>query len=202
MRLTRNMIYKFGAIADIGAQNASDYLSIMTKKKVKVNIPWVSSYPYEKISNTIGKPNELITAIFMHLDGDLHGVILMLFPEKNAIEMSDLLQRKTGSQKLDELGKSALMEAGGNILANAYLNAFAEKLNVKIQDSIPHIATDMLAALLDGILGTFGAKSEEALIFKNNFNVASKKVRGYSLILFDPDSFNILLEKLRKCKIK
>lgn len=202
MRFTKTMLRKMEIIADIGAQNASKYLSTMTNKKSRVSIPWVSSYPYEKVTRTAGNSQDLVTVVFMQMFGDIKGVILMVFPEKDAIEMADLLQGKTGTQELDQDGESALMEAGGNILANAYLNAFAEKLQIKITDSVPNIATDMLGSILDGVLGTFGAKSEETIVFKNRFKIGKKEILGNAYILFDPESFEFLFEKVRKCKIK
>jgi len=196
------MLHKMELIADIGAQNASKYLTTLSKKKSRVSIPWISSYTYEKIPQTAGKPNDIVTAVFMQMSGDLKGVILMVFPEKDAIEIANLLQGKEGDGELNEESESALMEAGGNILANAYLNAFAEKLQLKLTDSVPQIATDMLGSIMNGILGRFASKSEETIIFKNRFKIGKKEILGNAYILVDPESFDLLGDRIKRCKIK
>jgi len=199
MKLTKIQLKKLGEIADIGAKSASKYLSTMTNKKFSVNIPWVSMYPYEKIPRTVGNPAETVTAVFMQVQGELEGVILMIFPEKSALQMAGLLQGEEVT-KLDDMADSALKEAGGNILANAYLNAFADKLKLKITDSIPHITTDMLDAVMGGVLSQFAAKTQDALVFKNSFQVGKEKVEGHAFILFDPDSFELIIKKLKNAR--
>lgn len=202
MEIDKKIIHRFEEIADIGAKDASNYLSTMTNKKVKVDIPWISFYDYEKIPETAGKKSDLVSAVFMEMSGDIKGVILMLFPEKSAIKMSMLLQNKNlekveKQDELDEMGKSALMEAGGNILANAYLNAFANNLKIKIFDSVPQIATDMLGSVMDGVLGVYASKSEKTIVFKNNFRMGKESVEGYSYILFHPESLQFLIKKMK-----
>jgi len=202
-KLSKVMKNKFEVIADLGALDASKHLSIMTKKKVNVSIPWVSSYPYEKIVSTAGRPQEMVTAVFMQMKGDVNGFILMVFPEKDAIEMANLLEGRTEArEELGEDGESALKEAAGNILANAYLNAFAMNLNIRVTDSVPSIVTDMLGSVLDGILGNYAAKSYETIIFKNRFKIGKRNVQGNAYIFVDPESFDVLFEKLLKWKGK
>ncbi len=202
MDLTKEDINKLEVIADIGAQNASKYLTQMMNKKVSVSIPWVASYPYEKIPETVDVASRPMTAVFMEAKGDIRGIILIVFPRESALLISDLLLSREGTTELDDLGKSALTEATGNILANAYLNAFSEKLDLKVQDTIPFIGTDMLNALMDGVLARFACQAEEALVLKNNFRIDEKDIKGHAFILFDPISLNLILEKLRECKIK
>jgi len=200
MKLSEEEIKILGNIADIGAKNASKYLSVMTKKKFSVSIPWVSLYPYEEIPQTVGKPSDMVTAVYMKVEGEVKGAIIVVFPEKEALFMSDLLLSKKGSTELDDMAKSALTEAAGNILANAYLNAISDKLDIKLTDSIPHLATDMLNAILGGVLAQFACKSENALIFKNNFEIQKKKINGHAFILFDPDSFDIIKKKIKNVR--
>lgn len=200
MKIDDEIIHKFEKIADIGAKDASEYLSTMTGKKVKVDIPWVSFYDYEKVPETAGKRSDVVSAIFMEMSGDIKGVILMLFPEKSAVKMAALLQHidlKKAKSELDDIGKSALMEVGGNILANAYLNAFGNQLKIKIFDSVPQMTTDMLGSVMDGVLGVYSSKSEKTIVFKNNFKVGKESIEGYSYILFHPDSLKFLVGKLK-----
>ena len=124
----------------------------------------------------------------------------MVFPEKSALAMADLLEGKQGSLELSDMGTSALKEACGNILANAFLNAFAAELDLKIIDSIPHIVTDMLNSVMSNVLAQFACKTENALVFKNNFSVQDHKIEGHAFIFFDPDSFNTIIKKIKNYK--
>jgi chemotaxis protein CheC len=98
------------------------------------------------------------------------------------------------------MAESALMEATGNILANAYLNAFSEKLDLKIKDTIPYIGTDMLNSLMDGVLSKFAAHASETLLLKNNFRIDEYSINGHAFILFDPASFELIAEKVKAYK--
>lgn len=199
MAFTKIEMAKLGKIADVGASNASKYLSTMAKKTVKVSIPWVAAHPYEQITETIGKPSSGVIAVFMTMSGDIEGVIVMVFPEKAAIEIAGLLTGRRASKSLDDLGRSALMEACGNILANAYLNAFGDTLKLNLRDSVPVMAQDMLGSILDGVLSDFASKSVEALIFKNRFTLDGKELSGDACILFDPTSYPLIKKRLAKC---
>ncbi len=203
MEITKEVIRKLGIISDEGAINASRYLSQMTSKKVKVSIPWISLYPYDKVLSTIGNPGKVVTAVFMEITGEIKGVILILFLRKAALELADLLlAKKEPSKELDELGESALKEATGNILANAYINALADKLRLKILDSIPVLKTDMVSAIMDVVISTYSCKAEQALIMKNNFEIEGRGLKGHVFLLFDPATFGLLVDKLKLCEIK
>ena len=203
MKFEQELLNKLEAIADIGAQNASKYLTTLANQNVRVSIPWVASTPYEKVAKTTGNPNDVVSVIFMELSGEVDGVIFMVFEEKDAISFADILlgNESEGSEELTELGKSALMEVGGNILANAYLNAFADKLGIVLTDTVPQMATDMLGSVIDGILGQYGSKSEETIVFKNRFKIADKEIIGNAYILIDPDNFDFFFKKVEQCKI-
>lgn len=201
--INRTEINSLEVVGDIGAINASQYLSMMMKKKFRVSIPWVALYPFERIPRLLGEPDEVMTCVHLNMSGDLKGAVLFIFPKKSALAVADLLQgKKIGTTRsLDEMSKSALKESG-NILVNAYLNSIAEKLNLKIFDSVPNIATDMLDAVMDGILAGQASKARDCLVLKNDYILENKKVEAHALILFDPDSYKKLRGRLRRCEIK
>ena len=198
--ITRSEINKLETIADIGAQNASNYLTTMTKKKCKVSIPWVGSLRIEKVIDTLGGFNVDAVVIFMELKGDLQGMIVMVLEEKAGVTLANHL---TGEKKssLDEMGRSALMEAGGNILANAYLNSFADKLKISLQDTVPSLAEDKLGAIMDNILATFAHQVNDIVFFKNNYQIGETTLKGSALILFDPIYYKKLQQFLKKVNL-
>jgi len=194
-------INSLAVIGDIGAINASSFLSQMMGTKFSVSIPWVANYPYEKLPRVIGEPDELVTCVHLSMSGDLKGHILFIFPKESAFKIAALLQKKKPSDKLDEMDRSALKESG-NILANAYLNAISDKLNLKLYDSVPKITTDMLDAFLDGILSNMATRAEQAVVLKNDYKLGEDKTLTHAVLLFDPDSYKKMEIKLTECEIK
>ena len=123
----------------------------------------------------------------------------MIFGERSAITFANSL---TGEKEttITEMGNSALMEAAGNILANAYLNSFADKLKISLQDTVPSLVEDKLGSIMDNALAVFAHKVNDIIFFKNNYTIGKETIKGSALILFDPDSYIKLQGFLRRFK--
>lgn len=188
-------------IGDIGATNASHFLSQMMNKEFRVSIPWIGYYPFEKIPRLFGVADKAMTCVHLNLGGDLSGTVLFLFPYESSLKVAALLQDQKPSEKLSEMDQSALKEAG-NILTNAYLNAIAEKLDISITDSVPNLATDMLDATIEGVLCEMACRAQETIVLKNDYTIKKERIEAHALIIFDPNSNKKLLERLRECPIK
>jgi len=62
--------------------------------------------------------------------------------------------------------------------------------------SIPGLATDMLQAVLDGVLIKLALEAENALVVDTEFKVEENKVQGHFLFLPEPEGLEVVLEKL------
>lgn len=139
----------------------------------------------------------MVAAVYFQVTGDVSGSLLLVFPLQEGMEFSDLLlgRRKGETKQLDLLAESALKEIG-NISSGTYLSALSEMVKMKLVHSVPGLATDMLQAVLDGILSRLALKVEDAVVLETEFEVEKERVRGHFLFLPDPEGLDRILEAL------
>jgi chemotaxis protein CheC len=185
-------------IGSIGAGNAATGLSKMLNKKIKINVPSAKVMRLQDVPQFLGGPESLVAVVYFQIKGDFVGSILLVFPLKEALKLTDLLlERKKGKTKeFDELSSSALKELG-NISTGSYLTALAQVLKRKIVHSIPYFATDMLQAILDGILIELAIKVEYVVVIDAKFEIEKEAVCGHFIFLPEPEGLKQIFKALK-----
>jgi len=196
-KLSKLQLDALKEIGTIGAGNAATGLSKMLNKRINITVPSAQILPLEKVPQALGGTEKLVSAIYIMLTGELSGSILLIYPMEESLRLADMLMGKpSGTTKiLDEFGQSALKELT-NITTGCYLQALSIVVNMKIMHSIPAFASDMLGAIIDGILIKLGLEVEQAVIIETEFVVESGRVKGYLLFLPDPQGLEVILEKI------
>ncbi len=184
---------------NIGASHAATALSQLVQEKVAIFVPSLDLVPVEEASKTIGKPDEVMSAVVMQMGGDVGGTLLLVFPTQSAIDLSSILLKQTSkSKKMDEDENSALREVG-NILSGHALNALSQFLGFRLIQSVPETSSDMIGAMMNEILSHFlRDKHKDILVLSVRFEVAGKQISGQLFFLFDPKSTKVILDSLRK----
>jgi len=184
-------------IGTIGAGNAATGLSKMLNKRINISVPSTKVVKLEKVPELLGGAESLVVAVYFQVTGPFLGSILLIFSLKEALRLVDmLLDRKNGeTQILDEFSGSALKELG-NISAGSYLSALSSVVKMRLMHSIPGLATDMLQAVLDGVLIKLALEAENALVVDTEFKVEGNKAQGHFLFLPEPAGLEVILEKL------
>lgn len=197
LKLTELQLDALREIGTIGAGNAATGLSNMLKKKINIDIPSAKVVRLEKIPDLLGGPESLVAAIYFHVTGPFSGAIFLIFSLKEALRLVDvLLDRNNGDTKtLDEFAGSALKELG-NISTSSYLVALSEVVKMRLMHSIPGLATDMLEAVLDGVLIELALEAEDAVVIDTEFKVEKDRVQGHFLFLPEPDGLDRILKAL------
>lgn len=199
--LTEEELAEFKKVGDVGAQRAARSLSILIGEKVDVKALTARALAVEEISKVVGGPEEISTTVVFRVTGDVGGNILLIFPQKNALALADLLSRRRvgTARRLSELDISALKETG-NILSGSFLAALTNYLDVSMIESIPDIATDMAKATIDHVLVEFSQRAEQALAFEVDFEMisVSEKVKSFFFLLLDLESAAKVLKTVRK----
>ena len=98
-----------------------------------------------------------------------------------------------------ELVDSALTEVG-NIILSSFLNAINLLIGTEHQISVPGVAHDMLASILDVVASIFGQMGEMALVINTELRVGGAgdaPISGNIVMLPDPDALELLLRKLK-----
>ncbi|MGZ8398570.1 MAG: chemotaxis protein CheC [Gemmatimonadales bacterium] len=187
-------------VANIGAGHAATALSQMTNRTIMITVPRVNVRPLEEACDTVGRPDEVIAAILMHMMGDLTGRALLLFPQRSARTLCDfLLRRELGTTgEFLEMEQSALKEAG-NILASAYLNALSDFMGMMLVPSVPSLVIDLSGAVLTSTHLNFGHDREYAFCVETSFRLegATEPLGGHFLLLPDIASLRSIFDAIR-----
>src|SRR5512134_100935 len=144
-------------VVNVGAGHAATALSQLTNRRIMISVPEVNIVRLEEVAEILGKADDVVAAVLMHMMVDLTGRTLVLFPEESARTLVDiLLRRPLGSTRdFSEMEQSGLKEVG-NILSSAYLNALSDFMGMMLVPSVPSLAIDLCGAVLTSIYMNFG----------------------------------------------
>jgi len=182
----------------IGAGNAATALSKIIGSPIDIELTYASLEPVIKLPNIIGHRETLAVGINLVISGDVKGSILIVFPEKNAHRLANLLMKRNLStvKKLNNMDKSALKEVG-NILAGSCLTAISNLLEIHLIEQLPTIAHSMIGSLIDNISIQIGRRAEQALILGLDMNTSSgSKINTFFFLLFPYDQAKIILRAI------
>ena len=182
-------------IGSIGASHATNSLAELTKTKVSIEVPALEIKPVEELLASEGDA-ELVACVYVELQGDVCGVIMLLLDVASALE---LIARITGISPSGEFSdmEASVMEEVGNIMASHFSNALADFLGLKIMPQPPALAVDMSIALLDFIMLEQAQKAREAILFKTRFVFQSRRIGGRIFLIPEPESLDRVITLLR-----
>jgi chemotaxis protein CheC len=183
-------------VANIGAGHAATALSQMIGETIMISVPTISVARLEEVPPALAAPDEIVAAVLMHMQGDLTGRTLLVFPQRTAIRLAQLLLRRDKpSTEFGDMERSAIKEAG-NILSSAYMNALSDFMGMMLLPSPPGLAVDMSAAVLTTAYLQFGTDKDYVFCVESDFlvNDGGERLRGFFLLLPDAESLQAILE--------
>lgn len=180
------------------ARNASRSLTRLSDEKVTVEVTKAEVARIQRKFPGI-EPEAIVAGIYLPVTGDIKGASLLIFPEKIAYELCDVLvKREPGTtRKLTELDKSALKEVG-NIICGSFLTVFSNTLKVKIIEHVPEFSFDMFGAVVDVIIAKFVQRAEDALVIKVKFIFEHAKIKGYVVLIFGLEQMQAIIKALEE----
>jgi chemotaxis protein CheC len=185
-------------VANIGAGHAATALSQMTGQTIMISVPQINIAPLEDIPNQVGSHEEPVAAVLMKILGDLTGLALLVFTQPTALRVAGLMMKKENLTELDEIGQSALREAG-NILSAAYLNALSEFMGMILLPSPPSLAIDLSDAVMSATFLEVAQGADYAFCVETEFQLKelNETLRGFFLLLPDLGSLTAILRAIR-----
>jgi chemotaxis protein CheC len=187
-------------VANIGAGHAATALSQMTNRTIMIAVPEVNVRPLEEVTDLVGKPDEVVAAVLMHVMGDLTGRTLVMFDEGSARALCDILFRRSAGTtgEFGAMEQSGLKEAG-NILASAYMNALSDFMGMMLVPSVPGLVVDQSAAVITSTYLNFGQEREFVFCVETSFQVGKERERldGHFLLLPDMPSLRAIFDAIR-----
>jgi chemotaxis protein CheC len=154
-------------LSNIASGTAATALSQMLGREVDINVPQVFSLPFADAVEACGDPDSSVAGVVIPVHGNMEALVLLLIPEEHAATLCRLLGVEPGS----EFGESALREIG-NILGCSYLGALASMTGLELLPCPPHLATDMLGAIVASVLAQAAGEADSALVLDSNLDVA------------------------------
>lgn len=187
---------KLTKMTDEAAKNASKALTKLCGEKVTVEVSKAEITTIQRKFPDI-EPETIVAGIYLPITGEVKGASLLIFPEKIAYTLCDVLVRREPgtTRKLTELDKSALKEVG-NIICGSFLTVFSNTLKVKIVEHVPSFSFDMFGAVVDVIIAEFAQKAEDALVIEVKFVFEHANIKGYVVLIFGLEEMKVIMKAL------
>ncbi|MDR1731869.1 MAG: chemotaxis protein CheC [Synergistaceae bacterium] len=192
-------------VGNIGTGNAATALSKLLSCMIDMDVPkadLVSIYSLAEYYD-YGDPNATVAAVFVRSLGEFGCSLIFIQNEEDSSMMVDLLLKQQFGDAVpadlpQEMRDSALSEVG-NIILSSFLNAINMLIGTKHQISVPGVAHDMLASILEVVASIFGQMGEMALLVNTELRIGdgSRHISGNIIMLPDPDALELLLRKLQ-----
>ena len=175
---------------NIGVGRAADSLSRMVNQEVKLSVPSVEFRTVRAMAEFLGGDN-IICSVSQQMTGEFDARSMLLFPEKNSMEVVRLLMGDNLSDELvAEMQEEALNEIG-NIVLNACIGSIASSLDKQFDVGLPSFEADKPMQLLTSAVTS---KDDGVLLIRINMELSQSAINGYLAFLLGPAS----QENLRK----
>lgn len=186
-------------VGHIGANHAANALSKMIGGTSSVELALASLSLITDLPKVVRDREALVTGVYIPITGEVEGITLIIFPQKSALLLTDLLlKREPGTAKvLDMMDESVLKEVG-NILSGSCLTALSNFLEIHLIEHVPVLAQGMWGALMDNIAIQLGRRAEQALIL--GLNMAMEPgidVEAFFFIFLTLEEARVLLRAIR-----
>ncbi len=177
-----------------GISNALSGLSKMVGQELNVTSLDLKRYPAKDAAILLGGPENLVVGIYLTIDGDATGHLMLIHDPKIAFQLIDLqLGLPPGStQKLEEMERSVLGEMG-NITGSFFLNALADASGLNLMPSPPVVMIDMAGAILGIALTKIMQEQDDVLVIRAMFGTDSQQIDGTFMVLPTSDFMQVIL---------
>ncbi|MEA2033557.1 MAG: chemotaxis protein CheC [Euryarchaeota archaeon] len=185
------------------SHHAVTSLAAMAGVKINIDVPTVDVVPIEDAKKLIDAEKR-VAGLLLQLDGGFSGYLQVLFPERSAFSLVDILMGKMPGETKSietEMEVSALTETG-NILASSFCDAIADFLKFSLLPSPPSFAFDMAGAVVENVITAVAqaqaqVTTERIILFKCDFKEEpSEGIYGYIMLFPHHESLKNLLSSL------
>jgi chemotaxis protein CheC len=172
-----------GELVNIGVSRAAASLGTMVREQVLLSVPSVMIVSRTRAAELISASRlDLLVAVRQEFHGDVSGRALLIFPEKNSLELVRAVAGEGLSlEDILDLEHEALAEIG-NIILNACIATVANLLQRSLTMSLPEI----VRGTSDGLFDLSVSLAEDVVLFVHiNFSLKGRQVVGYVAMVMD-----------------
>jgi chemotaxis protein CheC len=175
-------------LSNIAMARAANSLRQMVQNEVLLAVPTVDILTQEAAAALVAKPdNPKLVAVRQDFAGAFSGRALLIFPEKNSLELvRAVVGKNLALDDIVDLEDEALAETG-NIILNSWVATIANLLKSALKMSLPIVVRGSSKNMFKS------ASSTLVLFLHIKFEIRQKEIGGYVALLMDIPS----LEELR-----
>ncbi len=188
-------------VATIGAGHAATALSQLTDRRIMISVPQVRQLDARSLPGMLSSFGDHVAVVSMRMLGDLTGRALLVFSERDAVRLCDLiLRREPGPVRaLGDLEQSGLKEVG-NIVCSAYLTALSNFMGMMLLPSVPGLMIGPTDPAVSSSLDPADATGDLVFCVDTAFRtdgVPAQPLTGAFLLMPDRASIRAILEAIR-----
>ncbi len=178
-----------------GIVNSLSGLSQMVGHQLSVTSLDLRQYPAKDCAALLGGPENPVVGIYLAIDGDATGHLMLIHDPKVAFELIDMqLDVPPGSTKeLKDMERSILSEMG-NITGSFFLNALADASGLHLTISPPEVMIDMAGAILGIALTKIMQEQDDVLVIKATFGTGDRQIDGTFMVLPTSEFMEVVLK--------
>lgn len=175
-------------VAASAVQSAANALSEMALREITAVSPDVRMVDLSHLSMVAGDPERSVVAVYLGIEGDIPGHILIAFSEAMALGLVDMLlgQPEGTTTELGELEISALAECG-NVAGSFFLTTIADWSGLTLPPTPPVVIHEMCGAILGTLAGELALQEhDQAMVIDAQFTCDGQVVDA-SFFMFPGD---------------
>jgi chemotaxis protein CheC len=185
-------------IANVGCGHAASALSkLVGGRKVEIAVPHAGLAQVAELPRMLGGEGLPVVAAGFDIVGQLTGHLLVVLPQDDAQALTGHMLRQQQQGPLEGDHRDAFSEVG-NILASACLSAIGSLSGFKLLPSVPNLKQDLAGRVVaeEALQRKIGLNDVVVVLEARFATVASPPFSGQLLVLPDPASLRLLLQKL------
>ncbi len=175
-------------VAASAVQSAANALSEMALREITAVSPEVRMVDLSHLSMVAGDPERAVLAVYLGIEGDLQGHILIAFSETMALGLVDMLlgQDEGTTTEFGELEISALAESG-NVAGSFFLTTIADWSGLTLPPTPPVVIHEMCGAILGTLASELALQEhDQAMVIDAQFTCDGQVVDA-SFFMFPGD---------------
>lgn len=180
-------------IINIGGGHAATSIAQMVDRRIDMGLPLTKKMSFTEVFQSSLPEEAIVKAIFIEVTGAAEGMFLCAMEGGEAERIIAMVMNGRPADR--EMATSALSEFV-NILANSYLMAVAQFLEIQVQTSVPVIVEDMFGALLTSAYLEEYQFDDHILVIKNEFFNTMEKMEFSLYFIPRAGMMNVLLDKI------
>jgi chemotaxis protein CheC len=181
---------------------SAEMLTVMSGVEISITSSAVERVPLVEVPMAVGAPEEPAVGVYVGMEGEGNGYLLLLMDELMAANLAGLLLDEPAESIniADELPASALAEAG-NVSCSAFMNELGEATGLLLLAMPPVVVNDMRGAILDVAIADLAQNGDEALLIRTHLGRADDSTGGTGvnarlLVIPTPETLDSILERL------